>query len=490
MAPVKMSDFKNQINIRFKEKYEALMQEDFEAFFNSLISDIKKLNDTKVRDIVVKNLKRTMSNTKKNWNKRTLESSRSPFNIEISYVELQYKQMKSGIIKEVEFIEKFKCKDALEYKERILMNLSQWENDDNKLLTDYIYLNSRTKVSMKTAFKNDILKLSSNYFKDIKITRVPSIIGDMPIDTTNRINYLTKEETEEIEKELKPIYPSTIDKLIYTDNDSRNELLLKLEHETFMRIKSGEEAVSVGDMVAKMAILKSIKTFNSFDKKIILYFYQHFYEMFTGKKIEKYIADIVQDIGLKNQTKYRNMVEESIAKIASMKISHNFEGHYINGVFFEAKIETVDGRRKATVYLSGIIEDVFIKDNTINFYDTIYNNLSADAQQLAVMFQRKRMKSALEKSGYKQNIVLMEFSRSIFWGTKRIDLQRKRIIVALEELKQKQVVLKDYYYNKKDFSFDVEYIPFPDDTVKNIQSSEFKYGNIIEGAAFDVHNLK
>lgn len=485
-----MSEFKNQIYKKFEDKYETLMEEDFDMFFNSLISDIKKLNDTKVREIVVKNLKRTMLSTKRNWNKKTLEATDSPFNIELSFVHMQYKQLKSGIIKEVEFVEKFKCKDPSEYKDKVLSALNDWENDENKLLSDYHYFDYRPKRSMKTAFKNDILKLSSNFFKDIKITRVPSIIGDMAIDTTNRINYLTKEETEEIEKELKPVYPSTIDKLIYSDNDSQKELLLRLEHETFMRIRSGEESGRVGDMVAKMAILKSIKTFNSFDKKIILYFYQHFYEVFTGKKIERYIADIVQDLGFKNQTKYRDMVEDSIAKIASMKISHNFEGHYINGVFFEAKIETVDGRRKATVYLSGIIEDVFIKDNTINFYDTIYNDLSADAQQLAVMFQRNRMKLALEKSPYKQNIMLMEFSRSIFWGTKRIDLQRKRIIAALDELKQKRVVLKDYSYNKKDYSFDLEYIPFPDDTVKNIQSSEFKYGNIIEGAAFDVQNTK
>ncbi|MDU1411914.1 MAG: hypothetical protein E6929_03785 [Clostridium sp.] len=487
---MKMNEFKAMIYDKFEEKYNTLMNEDFDVFYNSLISEIKKLNDQRVREIVVKNLKRSMITTKRNWNKKTIEKEDSPFNTELAFVELQYNQMKSGIISYNDFIDRFKCKDVEEYKERVLGILSDWENDENKLLSEYIYFSFRQKRSMKIAFKNDILKLSANFFKDVKITRVPSIIGDIPIDTTNRINYLNKEDVDNITKETKLLVPSTIDKLIYSDNDSQNELLLQLEHETFMKIKNGEEAATVGDMIAKMAILKSLKTFNSFDKKIILYFYQHFYEVFTGKKIEKYVADIVQDLGLKNQTKYRDMVENSIAKIASMKISHNFEGHYINGVFFEAKIETVGGRRKATVYLSGIIEDVFIKDNTINFYDTTYNNLSADAQQLAVMFQKNRMRLALEKSGYKQTIVLMEFSRSIFWGTKRIDLQRKRIIAALDELKQKKVVLKDYSYSKKNYSFDIEYIPFPNDTVKNIQSSEFKYSNIIEGATFEILNSK
>ncbi len=483
-----MGEFKNEIYNRFEEKFIKFINEDFDAFYNSIMSDIKNLNDKAVAEIGFKNLKRTMLTTKKNWNKKTINEKDSAFNTELTFVQLQYDKMKNGIITENEFESKFRCKDIVEYKDRILTYLNDWENDENKLLTEYMYFNFRQKRSMKVAFKNDILKLSSNYFKDIKITRVPSIIGDMAIDTTNRISYLSTEDKDKMEKNEIISVPSTIDKLIYSDKDSQNELLLKLEHETFIKIKNGEENGSVGDMVAKMAILKSLKTFNSFDKKIILYFYQHFYEVFTGKKIEKYIADIVQDLGLKNQTKYRDMVENSIAKIASMKISHNFEGHFINGVFFEAKIDQVDGRRKATVYLSGIIEDVFIKDNTINFYDTIYNNLSADSQQLAVLFQKNRMKRALEKNGYNQNIVLMEFSRSIFWGTKRVDMQRKRIIAALDELKQKQVVLKDYKYNKKDYSFDIEYIPFSDDTMKNIQSSEFKYGNIIEGSIYEVQN--
>lgn len=483
---MKMNEFKSQIYDKFEDKFKNLIGEDFDVFYNSLNSEIKKLNDKRVRDIVIKNLKRSMVSTKRNWNKKIVNEKDSPFNSELAFVELQYNQMRNGIISLEEFKSKFKCDSLETYKENIISCLNEWENDENKLLTEYIYFNFRQKRSMKVAFKNDILKLSSNFFKDVKITRVPTIIGDIAIDTTNRIDYLSKEDRDRMEKEFTISVPSTIDKLIYSDNDSQSELLLKLEHETFMKIKNGEEAGSVGDMVAKMAILKSLKTFNSFDKKIILYFYQHFYEVFTGKKIEKYIADIVQDLGLKNQTKYRDMVENSIAKIASIKISYNFEGHFINGVFFEAKIEQVDTRRKATVYLSGIIEDVFIKDNTINFYDTIYNNLSADAQQLAVMFQKNRMKRALEKTEYKQNIVLMEFSRSIFWGTKRIDIQRKRIITALDELKQKSVVLKEYTYNKKDYSFNIEYIPFSDDAVKNIQSSEFKYGNIIEGSFFEV----
>ncbi|MGL5380757.1 hypothetical protein [Clostridium sp.] len=485
-----MNEFKVQIEEQFKEKYEKVVNEDFDIFYNSINGDIRKLNDKSMRDIIVKNLKRTMVNTKKNWNTKVISDPTSPFNKEINFVELQYSQVLNGVSTAQEFKRNFKCKNYREYKDNLLTKLNEWQKDESKLLTEYQYLAYRQKRSIKIAFKNDILKLSSNFFKDIKITRVPSIMGEIAIDTTNRIKFFEKTEGEQLDLQLDTIVPSTIDKLIYSDGISQEELLLKLEHETFLKIKNGEEVSNVGDIVAKMAILKTLKTFNNFDKKIILYFYQHFYEVFSGKKIEKYIADIVQDLGYKNQTKYRNMVEDSIAKIASMKISYNFEGHSVNGVFFEAKIEGVGTRKKATVYLSGIIEEVFIKDNTINFYDNTYSNLSADAQQLAVMFQKNRMKRAVEGLGYNQNIALMEFSRSIFWGTKRIDLQRKRIITALDELKLKRVVLKDYIYYKKDYSFDIEYIPFTGDAVNKIQSSEFKYGNIIEGAIYEVQNKK
>ncbi|MGL5085738.1 MAG: hypothetical protein ACRC68_08505 [Clostridium sp.] len=485
---MKMNQFKDQIYSYFEPKYEKFINEDFDVFYNSINGDIDKLNDKSVRDIVIKNLKRTVTNTKINWNKKIIEDKNSPFNKEIEFAELEYAQVISGVMKLKDFENKFKHNEAMEYKDTILSQLNEWQKDENKLLIEFRYFNLRQKRSMKVAFKNDILKFAMNYFKDVKITRVPSIIGDMAIDTTNRIDFFSNADKENMEKQSDMFMTSTIDKLIYSDGDRQQELLLRLEHETFIKIKSGEEVTNVSDIVTKMAILKTLKTFNNFDKKIILYFYQHFYEVFSGKKIEKYIGDIVQDLGMKNQTKHRNMVENSIAKIASMKISYNFEGHSINGVFFEAKIEEKDGRRKATVYLSGIIEEVFIKDNTINFYDTTYSNLSADAQQLAVMFQKNRMKLAIEKSGYTQNIALMEFSRTIFWGTKRIDIQRKRIIAALNELMLKDVVLKSYTYNKKNYSFDIEYIPFPDETVNKIQSSEFKYGNIIEGAIYQLQN--
>ncbi|MGL4772223.1 MAG: hypothetical protein ACRC2K_01540 [Clostridium sp.] len=483
---VKTKEFEEEIKEKFEKKFKKLVKEDFELFYDSLRGDMISLKDKRVNDILIKNLKRTILYTKRNWNKKLKTDSKSSLNRDLAFVKSEYGKVLSGSMTKFDFKRKYGVENFEGYKEYILNKIEQWEKDEDALLSDYPYIYDKQKRSIKIGFKNDILRLSTIHAKQIKITRVPSIISDIAIDTTNRIDFLSKKEKEEIDsKNLKGI-SQTIDKLLYSDEDSQDELLLRLEHETFIKIKNGDEASGVGDMVAKMAILKTIKTFNNFDKRIILYFYQHFYELISGKKIEKYISDIVEDLGYKNQTKYREMVENSIAKIASMKISYNFEGHSINGVFFEAKIEEADGRRKATVYLSGIIEDVIIKDNTINFYDNVYSNLSADAQQLAVMLQKNRMKLALEKKGCEQNIYLMEFSRAIFWGTKRIDLQRKRIIAALEELKAKSVVIWDFIYEKKNYNFRIEYIKFTEQDSNRILNEEFRYGNIIEGAEYSL----
>lgn len=483
---MKNNEFKKEISSKFKDKYTKLVDKDFDLFYESLSGDIKNINDKSINYILIKNLKRSIVYTKRNWNKKLISDAKSVLNTEIAFMEMQYGQVKGGIISKEAFKKKFNTDSVDEYKKNVLEHLKKWEKDEDELLTNYPYLYDKNKHSLKTAFKNDILSLSIDFFRDIKVTRVPTIIGEIPIDTTNRIDFLSDKDKSNIDQKDYSEFNSTIDRLIYSDSNTQQELLLTLEHETFIKLKNGEEVSNVGDIVAKMAILKTLKTFNNFDKKIILYFYKHFYEMLSGKKIEKYISDIVEELGLKNQTKYRDMVENSIAKIASMKISYNFEGHSINGVFFEAKIENSEGRKKATVYLSGIIEEVIIKDNTINFYDNVYNSLNADAQQLAVMLQKNRMKLALEKSNYIQNITLMEFSRTIFWGTKRIDIQRKRIIAALDQLKLKSVVIHDYKYDKKTYSFNVEYIQFTPDNINKIQSREFKYGNIIEGAIYEI----
>lgn len=472
------------LDSKYKHKFQIIVQDDFSQFLKSLEEDILVVIDKGKQEIYRKKLKRSRYMIKKRWYDALFEGENSPLKDEIEYTKSQFLKYKAGLLSRDEASSVEKIKDIKKYEKALEQVFDTWLNNINIDITSFRYLETKNKRSLISAFKSDMLHFCMNNDpNEIKeITRVPSIIGEIPIDTKNRSKFVEKDVShEELENQLET--SSTIDKLLYVDESTHENLILQIEKDTLFRLNAGE---NVEDSVTKIAILKSLKTFNDLDKKIILYFYNHFTEIYSGKRIEKYISQIVEDLGLYNGKKNRDAVTESIAKIASMNVSQSYgEKVGVFAKFFSAVITEEDGRRKVQVSLDGIIEDVIIKDNTINFYKGVYDSLSEDAQQLAVMLQKSRIRLVLEGKGNTEVKTPLEFSRSIFWGTKRVDLQMKRILNGLEELKNKGVVVRSYFKNRR-YDIEIEYIPFVDDDIKMIRSSDFKTGALIEGATFVV----
>lgn len=472
------------LDSKYKHKYQYIVKDDFGQFLKSLEEDILSVIDPNRQEIYKKKLKKSRYMIKKRWYDSLFEGQNTPLKEEIEFTKTQFLKYKAGILSEKEssFVEKIK--DVRAYEKALEQSCNTWLNNINIDITSFRYLETKNKRSLVSAFKSDMLNFCiNNDPNEIKeITRVPSIIGEIPIDTKNRSKYVEKDiNFDEIEIQLES--NSTIDKLLYVDESTHESLILQIEKDTLFRLNAGE---NVEDSVTKIAILKSLKTFNDLDKKIIIYFYNHFTELYSGKRIEKYISQIVDDLGLHQGKKNRDAVTESIAKIASMNVTQSYgEKVGVFAKFFSAVITEESGRRKVQVSLDGIIEDVIIKDNTINFFKGVYDSLSEDAQQLAVMLQKSRIRLVLEGKGNTETKTPLEFSRSIFWGTKRVDLQMKRILNGLEELKNKGVVVRSYFKNKR-YDIEIEYIPFVDDDIKIIRSSDFKTGALIEGATYVV----
>ena len=83
--------------------------------------------------------------------------------------------------------------------------------------------------------------------------------------------------------------------------------------------------------------------------------------------------------------------------------------------------------------------------------------------------------------GYDETIHLSKFSTAIYWNTKRLDRKRDRIIKALDELKKSNLIIKDFTYAKKIFSFEVEYIPLSPIELARINTPVSEKQNVIEG---------
>ncbi|MBZ9693452.1 MULTISPECIES: hypothetical protein [unclassified Clostridium] len=454
--------FKEEIYKTLKPKYESILKDNFNTFFISLSGDIKMLDNIHNKDFIVKNLNRAIKTTKTRWVNKLLKNNNSTLSKEIEFSEYQYKMVLDKTLPLRKYKSYFGVKNSELYKAKLIEKIMDWKRDDNSLLTEFMYLSDLSKVSIRTAFKNDILIIYSRYDKEIEIinnnvTKVPSILGDIPIDTTGRVDLLTKDQKITLDKSNDFSPNSTIDRFIMIGQEEQNELLIQLEQSTYLQIKSGGNPLLVNDLLTQIAFIKAVKYLNRIDVKIIRYYYTHFHKMVLGEPIIKSIHLILKDIGLTDGKKNYEAVEDSIAKLGSIKLSYNIEGTSVNGVFLESKIYTLNGTKIAEVYLGNILKELIIKKSTLEYDESVFNSLSDDSQQLAIWLQKRRYRAEINKKSFNEDIYLNEFSTAIYWNTKNHYRQRDRIKASLEELKNNKIIIKDFTYYNKMFQFNVEY---------------------------------
>ena len=344
----------------------------------------------------------------------------------------------------------------------------------DSLLSDFITIDTFTSIAINNAFKNDIFVLFSAFCYEEEsnmnnTTKIPSILSQIPVDTTSRTYFLTNEQKKDLDKCTDISQPSTIDRYIMIGEDEQNELLLQLEQKTYLQIKNGGNSEQVLDLLTQIALVKSVKYLNRLDVKIISYYYTHFHKIVLGEPIIKSIYQITLDLGLANTIKNYDAIESSIAKLGSMTLSYNLEGNSINGIFLESSIYESNGVRMAKVYLGSILKELILKKSTLEYDGDIFNSLGADAQQLAIWLQKRRYTCAITNTPYNETISLSKLSTAIYWNTKRIDRKRDRLIVALSDLENNHIVVSTALYDKKNISFEINYIPLSSNELLKLQ---------------------
>ncbi|CDM70388.1 Hypothetical protein CM240_3271 [Clostridium bornimense] len=120
-------------------------------------------------------------------------------------------------------------------------------------------------------------------------------------------------------------------------------------------------------------------------------------------------------------------------------------------------------------------------NSSYNFNKEAYDNLSKDAQQYAVWYQKRRLKQATKVPNNEEEITIVKAMEAILWNVKRSDLRIKRILKSLEELKNNKLVIEDYEYIKKKKSLIIKYIDLPQSIIEKIIDKNFQEGQYIEG---------
>ena len=456
-----LNEIKEEIYNKLKSKYEELFKKDFKIFFKTTILEMD--TDLEIKAL----LSKVIRPTKKRWIKMITNNKESSFNKNLELVRLSIEKANGDDEEISKILGLLGVKSIEEYEKSEFNKLQKWVNDDNKLLSEFVHLSELRNKSILSAFRNDItlsylINLESTEepqtINKVSVTKVPAIFSQIPIDVTGKIDYLTTDQKKSLDCENDSVL--TLDKLISLEGNEQEEILMKLEKKTYLEIKNGGNPDNYLDTMTQIALLKSIKYLNSFDTKIVNYYYNHFEHVVTGTPIDKSLYEITMELNMPNTSAYTEYVENSLAKLGSMNMTYNIEGNKLYGNLLSCMIYTKNGVKRAKVFLGAILQNLVIKDSAFEYDKDIYNNLSDASKQLAVWLQKRRYNLALNKTSQTrtEEIELVEFSNTIYFKTKRADRRRNTILKSLEELKTRKLIVTDFNYTKKSNTITIEYV--------------------------------
>ena len=127
-------------------------------------------------------------------------------------------------------------------------------------------------------------------------------------------------------------------------------------------------------------------------------------------------------------------------------------------------------------------------DSSLNFNKDVFDKLSADSQQIAIWLQNRRLKLSITNPELKETISLNEFADAILMTAKNVYRRRDRIIEALIELQNYNLIIENFEYEKKEYQFLIKYIKLPENIMKRIETEDFKAGELIEGIDYSISN--
>ena len=127
-------------------------------------------------------------------------------------------------------------------------------------------------------------------------------------------------------------------------------------------------------------------------------------------------------------------------------------------------------------------------DSSLNFNKDVFDKLNADSQQIAIWLQNRRLKLSITNPELKETISLNEFADAILMTAKNVYKRRDRIIEALIELQNYNLIIENFEYEKKEYQFLIKYIKLPENIIKRIETEDFKAGELIEGIDYSISN--
>ncbi|MGL5085335.1 MAG: hypothetical protein ACRC68_06385 [Clostridium sp.] len=492
-----MIDREIYVKNKYGEIYTKITGNDIQELLCSLKSRVDELENVNTgTESNEKNLSRSKA-MKKRLVKADEENSNGYYHQEILTASLIYEKVDKNYWEQSVFKELYKVDNIDEYKASLLEKLRVWANDESKKITTFAGFDLLSKSIKVNAIKYDILtdyyeilqkcgvvNVALNEEKVKKVTKVPSVLGVLGIDSSNKLPFFNVNDFSEIESDI-----SSIDQLDkkFISSDLQSEIVMQLERELYLRLRDDKASQ---DIITQIALVKALKEFNMLDVLIINLFYTNLYNVVSGEFIEMYVSDISKELGYQLRSDRFDAIKDSLCKLSSLRLfSDNYEGELISGYLLEARFTETDKGTLVKVYLGNFLRELAMLNSTFNFNKFAFDQLSGDAQLLAIWLQNRRLKRIAKGESNVETIATAVFGNALMARLSNLSRVKKRIGNALQELKDSKLVISEFNPYPKYHLFDIEYILLPTHIVDKIKNNKMKSGDLVEGEDYETPKI-
>jgi len=337
--------------------------------------------------------------------------------------------------------------------------LEDWCEDDKMLITDYPYINQKTKTQREKAISTDIAIL------------IGSILLDPAFQNNQHQNIIESPfSTVEI-----PFFSNSRAKLIV-----EQPLLKKGEKEYFTSPYNSEDGTDYELLIEKEYAEETGNKVNDLDRsdyKLFLEIMSKRDELFaTQKVINVKIGDLVKGMyNTDSQRNYKN-IEERITKMKHYSMTKIQEDKKIAyGIFDYVDITTMpNGTRIAEIHVNEVIYRDYIQRQTVRIYKNKVEKLSLDAAyHLLFIMQKERLICYETNSSYTVARDYLYFSTKIRFRKRRKNENLVEIEKALDELVEQKLAVESY--KRSGQVFQISFIPVGESEVQDLLSGDYEY---------------
>lgn len=464
---MKLSDFitealRDSIREKLEETYVKMMNffdmVNFDEFLNGAIDEIEKEVESllEVTNDTVALVNRRVKKTKQRWFKKEI-TEEGAFHEEIYIARgLNERLLLTGEMNKFQNLYDG-AKDYKELEKNIFEELEKWVEDDSSLLTEFRYLKSKQGYQIERAFSNDALYIGLNMLKDeypygkqSAIVGIPTVMGLIPIDHTNRFKI---DDSNVIERQGKQYFANK-----YLIDD---ELIMESLMSVDIKLKKGVMASTL-----KILGWDDVETF-------FILLSKRDDDFFTTREIVTDVGSIVKEkYKSRGQKNYEN-VKESLFRMEYLStgiITPSLMGFTFRLLDAVEIYKLPTGQEFVRAMVSANVVNDYVADRTIKMYTDVIDGFKLNASKVLVFaLQRERIR-CFSEGNLIFNTNTNFFRRTLYFTNKRRDANIRMVENALDEIVEHNIALKGY--ERKGDMFKLKFYPITEKEKRDLLGEE------------------